>query len=100
MTLSDPVIVLARWSAAEAHLGAVLELLKSLRAQSLAEAGCLGYEVFEQADEPGTLLLLERYRNEQAAQAHRDSSHYREHMDRIRPLLAARHVDFLRSRDL
>jgi len=99
MIKSEPVVVLARWRTSEAHLDAVLELWKTLRTQSLAEPGCLGYEAFEQVGERGALLLLERYRDDAAAEAHRNSTHYRELIERIRPLLNDRHVEFLSPRE-
>jgi quinol monooxygenase YgiN len=100
MTDSSTVVVMARWKTTEVNRRAVLELWAALRAQSIVEPGCLGYEVFEQVGEPGTLLLLvERYRNPEAAAAHRNSSHYRELIERIRPLLDARSVEFLGLRD-
>jgi quinol monooxygenase YgiN len=95
----EPVVVIARWKTSEAQLGTVLELWKALRTQSLAEPGCLGYEAFEQVGERGALLLLERYRDEAAAEEHRNSAHYRELIERIRPLLADRHVEFLGLRN-
>lgn len=97
----DPsvVVVMARWKASEVNRAAVLELWTALRAQSVVEPGCLGYEVFEQVGEPGALLLVERYRNQQAAAAHRNSTYYRELIERIRPLLDARSVELLGLRD-
>jgi quinol monooxygenase YgiN len=99
MTDSGPVIVIARWKTTETNRGAVLELWAALRAQSVAEPGCLGYEVFEQVGESGALLLVERYRSQEAAAMHRNSSYYLELIERIRPLLETRSVEFLGLRD-
>ena len=99
MINSKPVVVMARWKASAAHRAALLELWAALRTHSIAEPGCLGYEVFEQVGEPGALLLVERYRDEVAAEAHRNSTHYRDLIERIRPLLDARSVEFLEPRD-
>lgn len=96
---TSAVVVMARWKTSAVNRGAVLELWGALRAQAVVEPGCLGYEVFEQVGEPGALLLVERYRSQQAAAAHRDSSYYRELIERIRPLLDARSVEFLGLRD-
>ena len=99
MTDSSTVVVMARWKTSEVNRRAVLELWAVLRAQSIVEPGCLGYEVFEQVGEPGALLLVERYRDQEAVAAHRNSSHYRAPIERIRPLLDARSVEFLGLRD-
>lgn len=97
----DPsvLVVMARWKTSEVNRAAVLELWAALHAQSILEPGCLGYEVFEQVGESGAILLVERYRNQEAAAAHRNSSYYRDLIERIRPLLDARSVEFLGLRD-
>ena len=76
----------------------VLKLVATVRQQSLAEPGCLGYEVFRGADDAAAILLLERYRDRGAIDAHRESAHYRELLvERILPLLAGRQVELLRA---
>ncbi len=89
-----PLIVIARWTIAEASLAEVLALLPDLQRESLQEPGCLGYEILQSAKAPNTLVLIERYRDEQAVQAHRESPHYRAIVaGRIVPLLVERQVD-------
>ena len=101
MALSEPVVVVAHWHATAASIDAVLALLPELRAQSLAEPGCLGYEAFRGLDEPTTLVLIEHYRDDDAFDAHVSSPHYQEVViGRIRPLLADRRVELLRPRDV
>lgn len=93
---TEPVITLARWQTTPASLGVVTELAHALREQSLAEPGCLGYEVFRNTDEPAELVLLERYRDAAALEAHRQSPHYQALVvARIRPLLTQRQVELL-----
>jgi len=100
MSISEEIVSIARWQTRKQTLGDVLRLTTELRSKSLTEAGCLGYEVFQHADDPGALLLLERYRDGAALEAHRRSEHYRELVvDRILPLLESRHVELLRPRD-
>ena len=102
-----PVVVVARWQVRGDVLGdtlggtlsEVLRHVAALREASLAEPGCLGYEVFEAVHGPGSLLLLEHYRDDAALEAHRQSPHYQAVVvDRILPLLAARQVEILRPR--
>jgi quinol monooxygenase YgiN len=100
MSAAEPVTLLARWQTQPGSADQVLALAAELRRGSLTEPGCLGYEVFRSAEEPGTLLLLERYRDAAAIDAHRQSAHYRELVvGRILPLLAARQIELLRPRD-
>jgi quinol monooxygenase YgiN len=101
MASPESVVVIAYWQTTEASLDAVLEDMAALRALSLAESGCLGYETFQNFEEPTALVLIERYRDVDAQQEHLDSPHYRELVvDRIRPLLTARRVEILRVREL
>lgn len=91
-----PIVVIARWTIAEASLAEVLALLPELQRESLQEPGCLGYEILRSTKTPNTLVLIERYRDEQAIQAHRESAHYRVLVSgSIAPLLSERQVDLL-----
>ena len=95
------VVVIAHWQTTEADLDTVLENVAALRTLSLAEPGCVGYEAFQKADEPTSLVLVERYRDEDAQLAHVNSPHYQQRVvERIRPLLTARQVEILRVREL
>jgi quinol monooxygenase YgiN len=98
MSAPGQIVVVARWRMAEERVEGVLELVAALRQQSLAEPGCLGYEVFRSTDDPGTLLLLERYRDEAAIEAHRNSVHFQELVvGRIIPVLSSREVELLHA---
>jgi quinol monooxygenase YgiN len=100
MTASQAITVVARWQVADDALDEVLALVAELRPQSLAEPGCLGYEVYRSVDTPASLLLVERYRDQAALEAHRQSAHYQALVvRRILPLLAARQVELLQARD-
>ena len=95
----QPITVLARWRAAPEHVAEVLDRVAVLRQQSLAEPGCLGYEVFRSADEPCALLLLESYRDDAALLAHRSSPHFKELLlGHIAPMLWGRQVELLGPR--
>lgn len=93
------IIVVARWETTLEHLPAVLSAATEMRRQSLDEPGCLGYEVFQSPEAATSLLLLERYRDDQAVAAHRSSSHYATLVaQQIVPLLTSRRVELLRER--
>jgi quinol monooxygenase YgiN len=100
MSAPGQITVVARWQPTTGFLGDVLSILAELRPKSLAEPGCLGYEVYQGVDAPESLLLLERYRDEAALDAHRQSEHYQALVvGRVLPLLADRRVEFLRGPD-
>lgn len=93
------ITVVARWQPVDGKLGEVLALLAEMRPRTLAEAGCLGYEIYRGVDGPHNLLLLEHYRDEAALEAHRQSEHYQSLVvNRALPLLAQRQVELLQAR--
>ena len=55
MSTDEPVVVIAHWQTTEASLNAVLDHVTVLGPQSLAEPGCLGYDVFRSVDDPTSL---------------------------------------------
>lgn len=97
----ESVLVIAHWQSAEAARDEVLDRVAVLRRQTLAEPGCLGYQVFQNASGPDSVVIVERYRDAEAQRAHADSPHYREHVvEFILPRLTARRVEILRVREL
>jgi quinol monooxygenase YgiN len=99
MSKSDEIIVLARWKASERTLAEILQHIPELKKQTLGEPGCRGYQVFRQLEDPTDLLLIERYANQAAQDAHRNSKHYQELvLGRIIPLLEGRSVELLEER--
>ena len=92
------ITIAARWQPVEGKLGEVLAIVAEMRPKSLAEPGCLGYEVYRGVDQPHTLLLLEHYSDAAALEAHRQSAHYQTLVvGRALPLLAARQVEVLQA---
>lgn len=95
--MSDPVVVVAHWQTTAESLDIVLGNLAELRPQALSEAGCLGYEAFQSVDDPTTIVLIERYRDDAALDEHVNSAHYQDLVvGRIRPLLTDRRVERFR----
>jgi quinol monooxygenase YgiN len=101
MESPDSVVVIAHWDTTDADLDTVLAQIAVLRPLSLAEPGCVDYQAFQNADEPTSLVIVERYRDGDAQLAHANSPHYQEYVvKRIRPLLTGRQVEILRVREL
>ena len=100
MSAPVEITVAARWQTADGALDEVLAIVAELRPKSLAEPGCLGYEVYQGVGAPGSVLLLERYRDQAALDAHRQSAHYQALVvGRVLPLLTERRVEFLGARE-
>lgn len=99
MNAEAPIVVVARWRMAPEAVPEVLGLVAALREQSLDEPGCQGYEAFQSVGTPGELLLLERYSDQAAIEAHRASPHYQALVvQRILPLLSERQVELLQAK--
>jgi quinol monooxygenase YgiN len=85
------VVVVAHWQPGSGNRSTVTAALEHLAVESRAEAGCLGYEAYDGPD--GEIILVERYADHAALDAHRTSDHFRRlAVGRIVPLLAHREV--------
>ncbi|MET0455709.1 MAG: putative quinol monooxygenase [Mycobacterium sp.] len=81
--MSQPVVVIARFSAHPDRTAALRELLEGMVGPTRAEPGCDRYDLYEVTD-GGALILVERYQDQQALQHHRSTDHYinyRAHLD-------------------
>ena len=96
--MSNPITVVARWQPAEGALDQLMAILAELQPQSLAEPGCMAYEIYQSTDPAPSILLVERYRDQAAIDAHRQSAHYQSLVvGRALSLLAERRVDLLQA---
>ncbi|MFF3890431.1 putative quinol monooxygenase [Streptomyces sp. NPDC001914] len=85
------IVVVARWTPADGSRERIESSLPELVRESSAEPGCLGYGVLW--PENGDIVLVERYVDRNALQAHRDSEHFRRIVqERIVAMLASRDV--------
>jgi quinol monooxygenase YgiN len=98
MSAHEEITVLARWELKTGARDEVLAIVAELRPKSLAEPGCLSYEAYQLLDAPDTLLLVERYRDADAIEAHKRSEHYQQLVTgRVLPLLMDRSVELLQQ---
>src|SRR3954465_7635250 len=99
MSATSVITIVARWEPLPEAYEEVMAVIAELRPQSLAEPGCLGYEVYKSTEEPRTLLILEHYSDVAALEAHKVSNHYQSLVvGRALPLLADRKVEVLQAR--
>ncbi|HEX6577113.1 MAG TPA: putative quinol monooxygenase [Jiangellaceae bacterium] len=85
------LIVVARYVVAEGHESTVRRLLRENAEASRAEPGCLEFSVYQEIDDPLAFLLYERYTNENAFQAHRQTPHFENIIEQqVVPLLNER----------
>lgn len=98
---TTPVHVLARWTVKAGQLATVLTLLRTVRAQTLAEPGNLFYTIHQSEADANVLLLYEGYADAAAQQAHTQSGHFQQIVvQQIVPLLEAREVTLAKPLEL
>ena len=69
-------ILTVSFRARTGHAEEVAALLGELAVASRSEAGCLLYEVGRNEAEPDRFVLLERYADQAAFEAHQQTEHY------------------------
>lgn len=85
----NPVVVFATFRLAEGKRDAVLEILDDMVEHTRAEPGNEIYDLYSSSGDEGQRFhLFERYRDEEALQAHRDSDHYKRYRATIPDHLA------------
>src|ERR1700750_1576125 len=90
---TTPVHVFARWKVKEGNLEQVMQLLKVLRTETLAEEGNLFYKVHKSNSDANTLIIFEGYSSAASQQAHVNSDHFQKlAVGGIVPLLSEREV--------
>ncbi len=85
------LIVVARYLVTAGHESTVVHLLRKNAEASRTEPGCLEFSVYQEIDDPRTVLLYERYTSEDAFQAHRQTPHFKDLIEgQVVPLLDER----------
>jgi quinol monooxygenase YgiN len=83
--------VIARYQPRDGQLETVLELLAELTTATRAEPGCVSFEYFRNVENPGEVVIVERFVDQAGFAAHRDTEHFtRIGVEQIVPLLEAR----------
>ncbi len=60
----------------ESNRAEVAATAKELVAASLAEQGCVAYDLFESATRHDVMLICETWKDEESLAAHKQSAHY------------------------
>lgn len=93
ITNQNPVYVFATWNVKEGEIDTVLNLLMTVRDESIKENGNLFYKIHQSNSDSNTLILFEGYKNEAALEEHRNTSHFQELvLEQIVPLLENRAI--------
>ncbi len=81
------VSVFASFRPGQGRASDLRSLLTWMVERTRAEPGCERYDLYEQGDAGGTLHLFERYRSQEALEAHRATDHYVEYRRQVEDLL-------------
>lgn len=73
----QPVIVFASFHPKPGEAGAVEKILGGMVGPTRAEPGNEIYDLYRKAGVPASFHLFERYRDQAALQAHRETAHYK-----------------------
>jgi len=68
--------IVAVFEAKEGAGAALNDALTKLIEPTLAEPGCLRYELFQSQDNPRAFIFYEHWMDEKAHQSHRETAHY------------------------
>jgi quinol monooxygenase YgiN len=68
--------LIVKWKIKETETAGVLKLLPALAEETKKEAGNIAYAIYQSENNPNELTLHERYVNEEALEAHKNSVHY------------------------
>jgi len=90
------MLVIARWVAREDEVAAVEAALAQLVPAARAEPGVLAFDVHRDPQDPRVFVLLERFRDQAAHDAHVAAEHTRRHaIEDALPRLARREREVL-----
>lgn len=83
--------VIARYHPQDGQLDSVLRLLAELAVASRAEPACISFEYFRNVENPGEIVIMERFVDAAGFAAHRNAEHFtRIGVEQIVPLLESR----------
>ena len=85
--MAEQVSVFASFHSHPGREADVRDLLMWMVERTRAEPGCERYDLYEERDAGGTLHLFERYRDQEALEAHRATEHYVEYRRKVADML-------------
>ncbi|MBC2654967.1 antibiotic biosynthesis monooxygenase [Pseudomonas sp. MSSRFD41] len=85
--MSEPFTAIATLVARPGQQHVLQRELSALVAPSRAEAGCQYYQLHQDAGQPGTFYVLERWDNQAALDLHNGTAHFQAFLERTREAL-------------
>jgi len=69
--------VIVKWRVKESDVDRILAMLPELAEKTRSEKGNISYTIYQSESDPRELILYEQYVDAEAADAHRQSEHYK-----------------------
>ncbi|AQW56173.1 putative quinol monooxygenase [Stenotrophomonas sp. NPDC087984] len=88
MSDQNHVTVIARFTPASDRAPQLQALLEGMIAPTRSEPGCRSYDLYTTETEASDFVLLERYQDSAALEAHRTTAHYKAYRAQLSDLLA------------
>jgi quinol monooxygenase YgiN len=91
-------IIVAKWKIKESEVSRILKMLPELAEKTRTEKGNISYMIYQSENDPHELILHEHYADADAAEAHRQSDHYKRIVvNEVIPHLEVREVVFVKK---
>jgi quinol monooxygenase YgiN len=91
-------VLIARYTVRPGKEGEVEEALRAMTPLSLAEPGCIEYQVQRSLDDPSVYVLYEAYVDEDSYKAHTETAHFTQYvLETAVPLLVSREREFFET---
>ena len=81
--------VVASFQSKEGQETALEALLTTMLEPTRAEPGCINYDLFHVADEPGSFLFIEAFQDAEAFKAHQQQPHFINLLNELPELLVS-----------
>ena len=93
--MPKPLTIVAIFQANDGHEDELAAALQNLVAPTLAESGCLNYDLHRDLEVPGRFLFYENWETRDHWAAHMQTPHLKHHQETSGPLVASQ--AFMRS---
>jgi quinol monooxygenase YgiN len=84
------VVLAVTWMANPGKENEVADVFSRLQEAARSEPGCLMFIVHQHRSESGRFFVYEQYRDDDALQQHRQTSHFQEYVVKILPTIGER----------
>lgn len=85
--MQNKLYVTAQVTTHQDNVKKVAKLLSQLANHSMAESGCIHYQILQSAEQPNVFMTFETWESKQAEQLHWEMEHLKSTLSELTPLL-------------